>query len=167
MFFDNFSPAKRRHHAGKYNFCNGESSATLPANRMSAAAIFKQCFSHTDFSPTAKTITAGCNKKETGVVTGEAGVGAGLARERRRVVRLQTLLPACSCSRCLIVFGQPHQRIRNVEPSAARMFGSLLQRLNSGTSWVQDHDSAKSLFVVTTEDNQHSDVGIQTVHGAS
>jgi hypothetical protein len=48
--------------------------------------IFKQRFSHADFSPMPKSNRASNNKKETGVVTGEAGVGAGFERERRRVV---------------------------------------------------------------------------------
>ena len=61
---------KQRHHDGKYNFCNRENMATLPASRFSAAADFQDRIPADVSSTVGKTKRAGNNKKETGVVTG-------------------------------------------------------------------------------------------------
>jgi len=91
-------------------------------------------------------------------------VGAGFGRQRRRVSRLQTLQPTYSCCRCLIVSRCRDQVVRHVEQSAARMLAPLLQQLNSDTSWVQLNDLARTLFAITTEDDNHSNAGIKSVH---
>lgn len=73
----------QHHQHEKCNFCNGESSATLPASKISAAAIFEIANARTILAQWKKTKRAGHNKKAT-VRSGQATAPLPLLSVRKQ-----------------------------------------------------------------------------------